>query len=208
MGWRVIPALVFGVIAAGCVWSAPTTPPAASVAAPPSPLPPNSRPGPTERASPVTGTCPVGQEGLQEQSIGLDRSLRLDGETISLTTAAIRNRSGDEQADDVIPQWVGLTAETPTVAAPAGAEGILMGSPGMTLEAGTVSVFPASEFVFATNRFPDPASATASALAADGGLLTVSYPTTKGQWVLAFYFEWQTKCLTGDGVSFALAETS
>jgi hypothetical protein len=195
-----------------------TTPAGPSTAASVSPIAtpsvgPNATSSTASSASPIATTtttargCPAGQDGLIAQVKVTDWSLLIGGNRIPLTTAGIRNRSGDYQADDAIPQWAQLTSATPTVTASAGGKGVLAGSAGLRLLSGTVAVFPASAFDIAANRFPDPSTVTPRPLSSADGKLALAYPKTAGRWVLAFGVTWQTACLGGDGVAYVVAVT-
>ena len=172
---------------------------------------PADSPGPaTEIAGPPTptsGSCPAGEAGFRQLAPLLDRTLRLDGATLKLITASIDNRSGDWVVDDVIPPWVGLGEDTPTVAASAQASGSLAGSDGMALTAGTVVIFEASLFDIGRDVYPDPSSARPTTLGRDGETLVVPYGRATGRWVLEFHVGWETQCLAGDGIAHAFVET-
>jgi hypothetical protein len=112
-------------------------------------------------------------------------------------------RDGSWPVDDVIPGGVGLTADEIAVVVGPGDHIILRG-PGITLVDTQASASAWSQVTFSGGlaSLGGPKTALDWRLRSDGSL-SISAPTTTGDWAVEFLPQWQGDCLKGNGTAYA-----
>jgi hypothetical protein len=170
----------------------------------PSPEPTSVTPAPSEDLGGSEGPgCGTGAKGFFAHRSELPDVLHFGGATIEFNTALIGLRNGTYTADDVIPAGLGLSPEEIAVRVTAGTHIILRGA-GLTITRTEVRVVP-----WATVDFVDGLGSSSAApteldwrLRADGSI-SVSAPSTIGDYMVEFGPRWHTECLVGDGSAYS-----
>jgi hypothetical protein len=190
---------VMVLVLAGC-GSAPSVAPSSSrtsltAAAPASPAP-------TVAPGADASGCPLVDDGNLAVATALDRNLVLaDGRTIELATAGMQARNGNWAADDAIPQFATLELKMDPVRLAPGKRLVIAGSPGMTFTGGTARAWRRSQLSGAGVSVKGKPRGLASKVV--NGKLRLALPGA-GTWVVEIGPEWETPCLTGDGVAYAV----
>jgi hypothetical protein len=222
--------LVSGLAVSGCVV---TTPPSSLLAALPSasPLstasassPPSSSQPPTTTVVPVGSAAPTdapeptvaptpipsqiagcgtGEAGFAANSSEIPRTLRFGGATIEYTSAGVGMRDGSWPVDDVIPGGIGLTPDEIAVVVGPGDHILLRGS-NIVIENTQASASSWSMVTFSGDlaSLGGPKTALDWRVRADGSL-SISAPTTIGDWAVEFFPGWHGDCLKGSGTAYA-----
>ena len=189
----------------GAATSIPTTAPTPTSV--PTPAPVDRVAAPTPAPTADSAGCPMDDDGNFALAVALDRALVIDGRRIDLSTAGIGARNGSWQVDDLIGRFWTLDLDwTPVVVAVDGEVGI-RGSPGMELTGGSVGAWGRSELVLGSGGIEISRPARPLASAVTDGRLDIRVPKTMGTWVLELHPMWQTACLRGDGVAYAIVRT-
>jgi hypothetical protein len=163
---------------------------------------PEPTPAPTPRPSQIAG-CGTGEAGFIAHASEIPQTLHFGGATIEYTSAGVGMRDGSWPVDDVIPGGVGLTADEIAVVVGPGDHIILRG-PGITLVDTQASASAWSQVTFSGGlaSLGGPKTALDWRLRSDGSL-SISAPTTTGDWAVEFLPQWHGDCLKGDGTAYA-----
>ena len=112
-------------------------------------------------------------------------------------------RDGSHDVSDSIPPGVGLTANEIAVVVGPG-DHVILRATGVTLVATTAAASPWSMVTFENGLagVRGPATTLAVRVRADGSL-SVSAPSTVGDWAITFDPSWHGDCLEGNGTAYA-----
>jgi len=188
--------------------SSPTPAPATGSNAPsssPGPIASGSsepEPSPSEEMTGTEGPgCGTGQKGFFAHRDQIQATLTLDGTPIELTPAHVAMRDGSYDADDAIPEFVGLTEDEAAVDEVREGKLVLVGK-GMTLSDLTVGTVPWSTVDFSQEPSTSATPKTASWHVASNGRIVIIAPSRAGEYLLLMKVTWQTECLEGDGTAY------
>lgn len=165
---------------------------------------PTNPPDPTAtpRPSPIPG-CGTGDAGFIAHHLEAPTTLQFGGATIEFTGAGTYMRDGSGGGDDVIPGGIGLTPNEIAVVVGPGGHIILRAASAALLDTTTRAV-PWSKVSFEGGL----ASLAGDQILLDwrvrtDGSLSISAPSTVGDWAVELLPHWQGMCLYGDGTAYA-----
>jgi hypothetical protein len=178
----------------------PTT--AVSIESPAPTDDPEPTQAPTPTPSQIAG-CGTGEAGFAAHASEIPHTLRFGGATIEYASAGVGMRDGSWPVDDVIPGGVGLTRDEIAVVVGPGDHILLRGS-NIVIENTQASASAWSMVTFSADlaNLGGPETTLDWRVRSDGSL-SISAPTTIGDWAVEFLPQWQGDCLQGNGTAYA-----